>query len=55
MMPEPKLSIRNLRKSFGTVEVCKRISIDVAKSELVCLIGGSGSGKSTLLLSLIHI
>ncbi len=48
-MSEPKLSIRNLRKSFGAVEVCKRISIDVAKSELVCLIGGSGSGKSTLL------
>ncbi len=48
-MSETKLSIRNLRKSFGAMEVCKRISIDVAKSELVCLIGGSGSGKSTLL------
>ncbi|WP_210341832.1 amino acid ABC transporter ATP-binding protein [Rhizobium setariae] len=44
-----KLSIRNLRKSFGALEVCKGISLDLAKSELICLIGGSGSGKSTLL------
>jgi polar amino acid transport system ATP-binding protein len=49
MTSAAKLSIRNLKKSFGAHEVCKRISIEVGKSELICLIGGSGSGKSTLL------
>ena len=48
-MSEPKLSLRNIRKSFGPLEVCKSITVDVNKGELVCLIGGSGSGKSTLL------
>ncbi len=44
-----KLVVKNLRKSFGHNEVCKNISFEVQKSELLCLIGGSGSGKSTLL------
>jgi polar amino acid transport system ATP-binding protein len=48
-MSQPKLSLRNIRKSFGPLEVCKSITVDVHKGELVCLIGGSGSGKSTLL------
>lgn len=40
---------RDVRKSFGSNEVLKGISIDVARSEVVCIIGPSGSGKSTLL------
>jgi len=44
-----KLSLRNVKKSFGPLEVCKGISVDIHASELICLIGGSGSGKSTLL------
>ena len=46
---DPLVSIRDLHKSFGPVEVLKGISLDVARSEVVCIIGPSGSGKSTLL------
>ncbi len=44
-----KLQLLDVNKSFGSLEGCKGISFNVAKGELVCLIGSSGSGKSTLL------
>ena len=43
------IRIRNLRKSFGKLEVLRGIDLDVARGEVVALIGPSGSGKSTLL------
>jgi len=46
---QPIISIRDVYKSFGKVEVLKGITMDVRKSEVVCIIGPSGSGKSTLL------
>lgn len=46
---QPIISIQNVRKSFGALEVLKGVSLDVMKGELICLIGPSGSGKSTLI------
>ena len=43
------LHVEDLHKSFGEAEVLKGISVTLAPSEVVCLIGASGSGKSTLL------
>lgn len=48
-MPNPRLSLRGVTKSFGDVEVLRGIDMDIAPGEMVCLIGASGSGKSTLL------
>ena len=44
-----KLTIDRVTKSFGAHRVLDEISLQVAASEVVCLIGASGSGKSTLL------
>lgn len=44
-----KLSLREMRKSFGNTVVCDGISLEVEEGQMVCLIGGSGAGKSTLL------
>jgi polar amino acid transport system ATP-binding protein len=46
---QPIVSLKDVHKSFGAVEVLKGVGFDVAKGEVVCIIGPSGSGKSTLL------
>ena len=43
------LKIKNLKKSFGSLEVLKGISFDVKKGDVISIIGPSGCGKSTLL------
>jgi polar amino acid transport system ATP-binding protein len=48
-MDQPVISIRDLRKAYGTVSVLKGISFDIHKGEVVAIIGPSGSGKSTIL------
>jgi len=46
---QPIVSIKDVHKSFGDLEVLKGISMDVMKGEVICIIGPSGSGKSTLI------
>lgn len=43
------LEMKNIRKSFGDLEVLKDISLSVEQGEILSIIGPSGSGKSTLL------
>ena len=49
------ISVRNLKKSFGSVEVLKGVNLDIAEKEVVVIIGPSGSGKSTLLRCLNYL
>ena len=46
---QPMVSLKDVHKSFGDLEVLKGISLDVMKGEVICIIGPSGSGKSTLI------
>ena len=43
------LEIQNIKKSFGDLQVLKDITMSVAESEVISILGPSGSGKSTLL------
>jgi polar amino acid transport system ATP-binding protein len=49
MAPAPIVRLHDVHKSFGHLEVLKGITLDVAKGEVICIIGPSGSGKSTAL------
>lgn len=44
-----------VRKAYGSNEVLKKISLEVAKGEVLCLLGPSGSGKSTFLRCINHL
>ncbi|MGZ8666803.1 MAG: amino acid ABC transporter ATP-binding protein [Solirubrobacterales bacterium] len=48
-MSDTFLGLRGVRKSYGDLDVLCGIDVDIAKGEVVCVIGPSGSGKSTLL------
>jgi ABC-type polar amino acid transport system ATPase subunit len=41
-----------VRKFFGTFEVLKQVDLEVARGEVLCIVGPSGGGKSTLLRTL---
>jgi polar amino acid transport system ATP-binding protein len=43
------ISAKNIKKSYGHLEVLRDISVDVTEGEVLCIIGPSGSGKSTFL------
>jgi len=49
------IEVSNLKKSYGKLDVLKKITFDVNKNDVVAVIGPSGSGKSTMLRSLVHL
>lgn len=51
------ITVKDLHKSFGKLEILKGIDIEIAKGEVVVVIGPSGSGKSTFLrcLNLLEV
>src|SRR4051794_19377360 len=48
-MPDQAVSLRGLRKSFGSVEAVAGVDLDVADGEFFAMLGPSGSGKTTVL------
>ena len=52
---QPLLQVEDVHKRFGRLEVLQGITFDVARGEVVVIIGPSGSGKSTLLRCINHL
>ncbi len=52
---ETVLSVKELRKSFGQLEVLKNISFNLDRGQVISVLGPSGSGKSTLLRCLTQL
>jgi polar amino acid transport system ATP-binding protein len=51
----PMIRAEGLHKSFGRLHVLRGIDLEVARQEVMCVIGPSGSGKSTLLRCVNHL
>jgi len=51
----PMVVAENVHKSFGSNHVLRGISLEVARGEVMCLVGPSGSGKSTFLRCINHL
>jgi polar amino acid transport system ATP-binding protein len=51
----PMVRAEKVRKRFGHLEVLKGIDLEVARKEVLCVIGPSGSGKSTFLRCVNHL
>ena len=48
-MTDVAVSVRDLRKSFGALEVLKGVSLEAREGDVISILGASGSGKSTML------
>ncbi len=51
----PMIRAEQVHKNFGALQVLKGISLEVARGEVMCLVGPSGSGKSTFLRCINHL
>ena len=51
-MTEPLLQIRAVETYYGNIQALKGVDLDVAKGEIVTLIGANGAGKSTLMMTI---
>ena len=54
-MAGPMVNAESVHKRFGGLEVLKGISLEVARGEVMCMLGPSGSGKSTFLRCINHL
>jgi polar amino acid transport system ATP-binding protein len=52
---DPLVRAVDVRKSYGRNEVLRGISFEVARGEVICIIGASGSGKTTMLRCINHL
>jgi len=55
VVPDPVLSVANLRVSFGQTEAVRGVTLAVARGETHCLVGESGCGKSVTALSVMNL
>ena len=55
IIPESKISLRNLNKSFGNKIILNNINLTIQKGESIAIIGESGTGKSVLLKCIIGL
>ena len=54
-MSDKLIVVRGASKRFGATEVLRGVDLEIARSEVVCIIGPSGSGKSTLLRCMVFL
>jgi polar amino acid transport system ATP-binding protein len=52
---QPVVRAENVHKYFGRNEVLRGINLEVARGEVICILGPSGSGKSTFLRCINHL
>ena len=52
---EAILSLKNIKKEFGSIQVLKEISLDIPKGSIFAFLGANGAGKSTLLNIIMQI
>src|ERR1700737_1556262 len=55
LVPDPVLSLANLRVAFGPTEAVRGVSLVVGRGETHCMVGESGCGKSVSALSVMNL